>query len=70
MQGFLTVAQVARLAGVTPKTVRQWLDDPKVALTKHKSGNGRVWVAEAEAQQWNDLRSTPVAVTGRPGTGS
>lgn len=60
MEGFLTVAQVADLAGVHAGSVYRWLDDPDVPLTKHKSGNGRVWVPETEADEWIRRRNTPV----------
>lgn len=73
MEGFLTVAQVAQRAGVHTGSVYRWLDDPDVPLTKHKAGNGRVWIPEAEADAWIAARNTLVivpatspAVTGVP----
>ena len=62
MEGFLTVAQVAARAGVHPGSVYRWLDDPNVPLTKHKSGNKRVWIPEAEAEAWIAARNTLVPV--------
>lgn len=62
MEGFLTVAQVATRAGVRPKSVYRWLDDPEVPLTKHKAGNGRVYIPEAEADAWIAARNTLVVV--------
>jgi excisionase family DNA binding protein len=63
VKGFLTVAQVAARHGVHTGTVYRWLDDPDVPLTKHKSGNGRVWISETESEKWLVARNTPVVVT-------
>lgn len=63
MEGFLTVAQVAALAGVHPGSVYRWLDDPEVPLTKHKTRGGRVLIPETEAEAWVRLRNTPVVVS-------
>lgn len=62
MEGFLTVAQVAARAKVHTGSVYRWLDDPDVPLTKHKAGNGRVWIPEAEVNAWLDARNTLVVV--------
>ncbi|WP_086559902.1 helix-turn-helix domain-containing protein [Streptomyces africanus] len=62
MEEFLTVAQVADLAGVHPGSVYRWLDDPDVPLTKHKTPNGRVRIPRREAEEWARLRNTPVVV--------
>lgn len=62
MEGFLTVAQVAARAKVHTGSVYRWLDDPDVPLTKHKSGNGRVWIPEAEVDAWLKTRNTLVVV--------
>lgn len=62
MEGFLTVAQVAARADVHTGSVYRWLDDPDVPLTKHKSGNGRVWIPEAEVDAWLKTRSTLTVV--------
>lgn len=43
-EDFITVAGAARLAGVSQGTVRRWLDDPKVKITKYTDGSRRVWV--------------------------
>lgn len=67
MEGFMTVAQVAARAGVAQGTVYRWLDDPDVPLTKHKSGNGRVWVPESEVEEFIAERTTPVAVSSGSG---
>ena len=73
MEGFLTVAQVAARAEVHTGSVYRWLDDPDVPLTKHKKGNGRVYIPEAEADAWiaarNSLTVVPAgspAPTGTP----
>lgn len=73
MEGFLTVAQVASRAGVHTGSVYRWLDDPDVPLTKHKAGNGRVWIPEPEVTAFlaarNTLTVVPAtspAVTGAP----
>lgn len=63
MEGFMTVAQTADFYGVAQGTVYRWLDNPRVPLTKHKSGDGRVWISEKEAQEWKTRRSTPIVVT-------
>ena len=63
MEEFLTVAQVAYLAGVHPGSVYRWLDDPDVPLTKHKTANGRVRIPRKEAEEWVRLRDTPIVVT-------
>jgi predicted site-specific integrase-resolvase len=62
VEGFLTVAQVADRHGVHTGSVYRWLDDPDIPLTKHKSGNGRVWISEEESEAWRIARNTPVAV--------
>ncbi len=62
MEGFLTVAQVAARAKVHTGSVYRWLDDPDVPLTKHKAGNGRVWIPEAEVTAWLAARNTLVVV--------
>lgn len=62
MEGFLTVAQVAARAKVHTGSVYRWLDDPDVPLTKHKAGNGRVWIPEAEVDAWLETRNTLVVV--------
>jgi predicted DNA-binding transcriptional regulator AlpA len=62
VEGFLTVAQVATRHGVHPGSVYRWLDDPDIPLTKHKTGNGRVWISEAESEAWLAVRNTPVVV--------
>jgi hypothetical protein len=43
--------------------VYRWLDDPDVPLTKHKTGNGRVWISEAESEAWLATRNTPIVVS-------
>jgi excisionase family DNA binding protein len=63
VDGFLTVEQVAARHGVHPGSVRRWLDDPDVPLTKHKTGNGRVRISEAESEAWWTARNTPIVVT-------
>lgn len=45
---FITVAGAARLAGVSPGTVRRWMDDPGVKVRKYKDGSGRVWADRRE----------------------
>lgn len=60
MEGFLTVAQVAARHEVRTGSVRRWLDDPNVPLTKHKTVDGRVWVSEEESEAWLRARRTPV----------
>ena len=74
MEGFLTVAQVAARAKVHTGSVYRWLDDPDIPLTKHKSGNGRVWIPEAEVDEWLKTRNTltvvPAASPGVTGSGS
>lgn len=75
MEGYLTVAQVAARAGVHTGSVYRWLDDADVPLTKHKAGNGRVWIPEAEADAWIAARNTlvvvvPAASPAVTGTGS
>lgn len=62
MEGFLTVDEAADKAKVAPGSVRRWLDDPKVPLTKHKAGNGRVRVSEAELDEWLRARDTLTVV--------
>lgn len=62
MEGFLTVAQVAARAKVHTGSVYRWLDDPDVPLTKHKAGNGRVWIPEAEVDKWLATRNTLTVV--------
>lgn len=62
MEGFLTVAQVAARHGVHTGSVYRWLDDPDVPLTKHKTGNGRVWISEQESEAWRVARTTPLVV--------
>jgi predicted site-specific integrase-resolvase len=63
VEGFLTVDESAERTGVAPGTVRRWLDDPRVPLTKHKTANGRVMVEERELDAWDRARRTPVIVT-------
>ena len=63
MEGFLTVAQVAARAGVHTGSVYRWLDDPDIPLTKHKAGNGRVWIPEAEVDAFLKARNTLVVVS-------
>ena len=41
---FITVEGAARLAGVAPGTIRRWLADPDVPVTKYTTGSGRVWI--------------------------
>lgn len=63
---FITVAGASRLAGeirktkVSEGTIRRWMDDPAVKVTKYRDGSGRVWVDR------NDIvrHCTPVPVTG------
>lgn len=43
-EDFITVAGAARLAGVSEGTVRRWLRDPEVKVTKYTDGSRRVWV--------------------------
>lgn len=62
MEGFLTVAQVAARARVHTGSVYRWLDDPDVPLTRHRSGNGRVWIPEAEVNAFIEARDTLVAI--------
>lgn len=57
---FITVAGAARLAGVSEGTVRRWMDDPDVKVTKYRDGSGRVWADRNEIIQ----HITPVPVTG------
>lgn len=57
---FITVAGAARLAGVSEGTVRRWMDDPDVKVTKYRDGSGRVWVDRNEIIG----HITPVPVTG------
>lgn len=45
---FITVAGAARLAGVSPGTVRRWLEDPDVKVTKYVDGSKRVWIDRKE----------------------
>lgn len=47
-EDFITVAGAARLAGVSQGTVRRWLDDPRVPVTKYTDGSGRVWADRNE----------------------
>lgn len=63
MEGFLTVNEAAERTGVAPGSVRRWLDDPDVPLTKHKTATGRVLVEERELDAWDRARRTPVIVT-------
>jgi predicted site-specific integrase-resolvase len=57
---FITVAGAARLAGVSQVTIRRWMDDPAVKVTKYRDGSGRVWADRKEIIQ----HITPVPVTG------
>lgn len=41
---FISVAGAARLAGRKPGTIRRWLADPKIKITKYTDGSGRVWI--------------------------
>ena len=63
MEGFLTVNEAAARAQVAPGSVRRWLDDPDVPLTKHKTANGRVRVSRDELDAWNRARHTPIVVS-------
>lgn len=62
MEGFLSPRQAAERSDVTPTSMYRWLDNPDVPLTKHKTGDGRVWVNVEELDAWNKARRTPVAV--------
>lgn len=57
---FITVAGAARLAGVSTGTIRRWMEDPAIKVTKYKDGSGRVWVDRNQII----AHTTPVAVTG------
>lgn len=46
---FLTPSQIARMFGVTPYTVRQWIKDNKLASTKL---HGRLKVRRSEVQRY------------------
>jgi hypothetical protein len=43
-EDFITVAGAARLARVSQGTIRRWLEDPAVKITKYVDGSKRVWV--------------------------
>lgn len=43
-EDFITVAGAARLARVSEGTVRRWLSDPKIPITKYADGSRRVWI--------------------------
>lgn len=51
---FITVAGAAELAGrlrgraVSQITIRRWLDDPDIKVTKYVEGSGRVWIDRKE----------------------
>lgn len=45
---FITVAGAARLARVSEGTVRRWLRDESIKVTKYTDGSGRVWVDRNE----------------------
>lgn len=47
-EDFITVAGAARLAQVSEGTVRRWLRDPGIKVTKYTDGSGRVWVDRRE----------------------
>lgn len=63
MEGFLTVREAAVKAKVAQGSVYRWLDDPEVPLTRHKTGNRRVLINEAELDAWIRLRNTPIIVS-------
>jgi hypothetical protein len=47
-EDFITVAGAARLAKVSPGTVRRWMDDPDIRVRKYRDGSNRVWVDRKE----------------------
>lgn len=55
---FVTVAGAARLAGVSQVTIRRWMDDPDIKVTKYKDDRGRVYADRNEIT----ARTKPVPV--------
>lgn len=62
MTRYLSVKESAAKAQVDPNTVRRWLDNPDVPLTKYKTLNGRVQIESSELDAWLAERMRPRAV--------
>jgi excisionase family DNA binding protein len=60
---YLDTGAAARLASVTPDTIRKWCRSGK--LTEHRAGERRLRVRRAELEQL--LRVTPAVATDDPG---
>lgn len=60
---FIRPAGAARLAGVSEGTIRRWMDDPAVKVTKYRDGSGRVWVDSRQILA--HIQPVPVTGTGR-----
>jgi excisionase family DNA binding protein len=52
LPALMKIAEVARLLGVTPRTIGDWLRDPPVGFPRPKHINKRYYFLRADVAAW------------------
>lgn len=64
MKKFISVAQASKIKNVPDQTIRDWLENPTIALTKHQGEDGKINI---DAVEFMKLFANVIAVFNRKG---